>query len=45
MCSFIKTLNDSNLFQTGKILNDDHVLTEYKIDEKSFVVVMVSKVN
>lgn len=28
----------------GKILNDDQPLSEYKIDEKGFVVVMVTKV-
>ena len=28
----------------GKILNDDVPLKEYKIDEKNFVVVMVTKV-
>uniref|UniRef100_A0A3Q3K977 UV excision repair protein RAD23 n=1 Tax=Monopterus albus TaxID=43700 RepID=A0A3Q3K977_MONAL len=28
---------------TGKILNDDTLLKEYKIDEKNFVVVMVTK--
>lgn len=27
----------------GKILNDDTALKEYKIDEKNFVVVMVTK--
>lgn len=30
---------------TGKILNDDTLLKEYKIDEKNFVVVMVTKVS
>ncbi|CAB1318173.1 unnamed protein product [Coregonus sp. 'balchen'] len=30
-------------FFTGKILNDDTALKEYKIDEKNFVVVMVAK--
>lgn len=30
---------------TGKILNDDTALKEYKIDEKNFVVVMVAKVS
>lgn len=29
----------------GKILNDDTALKEYKIDEKNFVVVMVTKVS
>lgn len=29
----------------GKILNDDTALNEYKIDEKNFVVVMVTKVS
>ena len=29
----------------GKILNDDQPLSEYHIDEKGFVVVMVTKVN
>lgn len=32
------------LFLTGKILSDDTPLKEYKIDEKNFVVVMVTKV-
>lgn len=32
------------LSPTGKILNDDTALKEYKIDEKNFVVVMVAKV-
>lgn len=32
------------IFSLGKILSDDSPLTEYKIDEKSFVVVMVTKV-
>lgn len=30
---------------TGKILNDDIPLKEYRIDEKNFVVVMVTKVS
>jgi|UPI0000F4E242 hypothetical protein len=29
----------------GKILSDDTALKEYKIDEKNFVVVMVTKVS
>lgn len=29
----------------GKILNDETALKEYKIDEKNFVVVMVTKVS
>jgi len=33
----------SNLL-LGKILNDDQPLSTYKIDEKGFVVVMVTKV-
>lgn len=31
-------------FFTGKILSDDTALKEYKIDEKNFVVIMVTKV-
>lgn len=33
-----------SFFFAGKILNDDTALKEYKIDEKNFVVVMVTKV-
>ena len=29
----------------GKILNDDNPISEYKIDDKSFVVVMLTKVS
>lgn len=38
MCSFFLNV-------LGKILNDDTALKEYKIDEKNFVVVMVTKVS
>ena len=37
ICLFLNVL--------GKILNDDTALKEYKIDEKNFVVVMVTKVS
>ena len=33
-----------NFISTGKMLNDEQTLSEYKIDEKGFVVVMVTKV-
>jgi hypothetical protein len=32
------------VYSTGKILSDDSPIKEYKIDDKSFVVVMVTKV-
>lgn len=38
----------NNIFSSellGKILSDDTALKEYKIDEKNFVVVMVTKVS
>lgn len=31
------------IFFSGKILTDEQPLTEYNIDEKKFIVVMVSK--
>lgn len=41
-----KLLNDFFILSLlGKILNDDTALKEYKIDEKNFVVVMVTKVS
>ncbi len=42
-CSTFEIRCGDSLF-LGKILNDDQPLTEYKIDEKGFVVVMVTKV-
>ena len=41
---FYETLSWLCYSVLGKILNDDQPLTEYKIDEKGFVVVMVTKV-
>ena len=32
------------VYSTGKILSDDTAIKEYKIEDKSFVVVMVTKV-
>lgn len=47
---FVRQLNVflNNVFSSGllgKILSDDTALKEYKIDEKNFVVVMVTKVS
>ena len=47
---FVRQLNVlfNNIFSSellGKILSDDTALKEYKIDEKNFVVVMVTKVS
>lgn len=36
------TLNEL-LFVTGKILTDDNALSEYNIDEKKFIVIMITK--
>jgi UV excision repair protein RAD23 len=37
-------VNEFNVFWfTGKILTDESVLSEYNIDEKKFIVVMVTK--
>lgn len=41
---FYETLSWLCYSVLGKILNDDQPLSEYKIDEKGFVVVMVTKV-
>lgn len=40
-----RVFNSSYCFFSGKILKDEEKLSEYKIDEKGFVVVMVTKVN
>lgn len=46
ICWFAKQLLNFCLFNfSGKILNDETALKEYKIDEKNFVVVMVTKVS
>lgn len=46
ICWFAKQFLNSYPFNfPGKILNDETALKEYKIDEKNFVVVMVTKVS
>ncbi len=40
----LRVVTHFSVFFSGKILNDDTALKEYKINEKNFVVVMVTKV-
>lgn len=42
-CNFMGYLTGQYAWFTGKILADEIVLSEYNIDEKKFVVIMVAK--